>query len=166
MAGSQTHAGRVGIVTGGASGIGRATATLLARQGAKICIADLDLEAAEAVVKEIGAAGGEAFAHRIDVAVPEENEAAVEATVSRYGALHLAYLNAGVARQSSVLEGELDIWDRVVAINLSGVYYGMHSTAKAIVEAGGGAIVDASRVTGRVGREVALATGAACASNP
>jgi len=151
MAGTQVHAGRVGIVTGGASGIGRSTALLLASQGAKVCVADLDLEAAEGVAKEIAAAGGDAFAHPLDVASPEQNDAAVEAAVARFGALHLAYLNAGVARQSSVLGGDIDIWDRVVAINLSGVYYGMHSAAKAIVAAGGGAIVATASIAGMTG---------------
>ena len=94
------HEGRVAIVTGGASGIGRATAKLLASEGARVCVADIDPEQAEAVVKEIAEAGGDAFASRVDVSVPEENDAMVRATLDRYGALHLAYLNAGVAKLS------------------------------------------------------------------
>jgi NAD(P)-dependent dehydrogenase (short-subunit alcohol dehydrogenase family) len=75
----------------------------------------------------------------------------VAATVERWGGLHLTYLNAGVAKLSSVLGGEIEIWDRVVAINLSGVYYGMHSASKAIVESGGGSIVATASIAGMTG---------------
>lgn len=148
---SKLHGGRVAIVTGGASGIGRATARLLADQGAKLCIADIDSERAESVAKEIGQAGGEAFACQVDVASPAENDAMVARTLERYGALHLAFLNAGVARHSTVLDGDVEVWNRVVAINLTGVYLGMRSAAKAIVDAGGGAIAATASIAGLAG---------------
>ncbi len=145
------HEGRVAVVTGGASGIGRATASLLAAEGARVCIADLDLAAAEAVVKEIGEAGGEAFACPADVSRVEDNQAVVGRTLDRYGALHVAFLNAGVARLSSVLDGDVEIWNRVVAINLTGVYLGMRAGAGPMVEAGGGSIIATASIAGMIG---------------
>ena len=145
------HAGRVAIVTGGASGIGRAAAGLLASEGARLCVADLDATAAEAVAKEIAEAGGEAFACGVDTAKPEDNEAMVAQTRERFGAVHLAHLNAGVARYSTVLDGDVDVWRRVIDINLTGVYLGMRAAAPAIIDAGGGAIVATASVAGLIG---------------
>ncbi len=140
--------GRVAVVTGGASGIGRATAKVLAREGARVCVADLDAGGAESVVKEIENAGGEALAFRTDVSDPEQNDAMVAATVARFGALHLAHLNAGIAVSSTILDGDVAVWDEVIAVNLRGVYLGLRATAPAIIEAGGGAIVATASVAG------------------
>jgi NAD(P)-dependent dehydrogenase (short-subunit alcohol dehydrogenase family) len=140
--------GKVAIVTGGASGIGRATARLLARDGARVCIADLDAGGAESVVKEIESAGGEGLAFRLDVTDPEQNAAAVAATVERFGGLHLAHLNAGIAVSSSILDGDVDVWDEVVAVNLRGVYLGMRAVAPAMIDAGGGSIVATASIAG------------------
>ena len=84
-------AGRVAIVTGGGSGIGRATAKVLARDGARVCVADLDAASAEAVVKEIEQSGGEAFASAVDVSDAEQNDALAAAVVERFGAIHPSY---------------------------------------------------------------------------
>ena len=140
--------GRVAVVTGGASGIGRATAKLLARDGARVCVADLDAGGAESVVKEIESAGGEALAFLVDVTDVEQNAAMVAATVERFGALHLAHLNAGIAVSSTILDGDVAVWDEVIAVNLRGVYLGMRATAPAMVDAGGGAIVATASVAG------------------
>lgn len=140
--------GRVAIVTGGGSGIGRATALLLARDGAKVCVADLDAASAEAVVKEIEQAGGEAIACRVDVADPEQNDAMVAAAVERFGGLHAIHLNAGIAVSSSIVDGDLDVWDQVIAVNLRGVYLGMRAAAPALIASGGGAIVATASVAG------------------
>jgi NAD(P)-dependent dehydrogenase (short-subunit alcohol dehydrogenase family) len=140
--------GRVVIVTGGGSGIGRATAKLLARDGAKICVADLDAASAESVVKEIEQAGGEAFAFRVDVSDAEQNGAMVAAAVEHFGAVHAAHLNAGIAVSSTILDGDVDVWDEVIAVNLRGVYLGMRALAPALIEAGGGSIVATASVAG------------------
>ncbi len=148
---ARTHEGRVALVTGGASGIGRAVARLLAAEGARVCIADVDLAGAESVVKEIAEAGAEAFACPADVSRVEDNEAMVHRALERYGALHVAFLNAGVARHSSVLGGDVEVWNRVVAINLTGVYLGMRAVAKPMAEAGSGSIVATASVAGLIG---------------
>jgi NAD(P)-dependent dehydrogenase (short-subunit alcohol dehydrogenase family) len=141
-------AGRVAIVTGGASGIGRATALAFARQGARVCVADLNAEGAERVAKEIAGAAGDAFACPLDVTDVAQNEAAVRRTVERFGALHLAFLNAGIAVPSTILAGDVDAFDRVVAVNLRGVFLGLRAAAPAMIRAGGGSIVATASVAG------------------
>ena len=141
-------AGRSAIVTGGASGIGRATAKLLARDGARVCVADLDAGNAESVVKEIEQAGGEAFAFSMDVSVTEQNAALVAATLERFGAVHLAHLNAGIAVTSTIVDGDVAVWDEVIGVNLRGVYLGMRAVAPAMIDAGGGSIVATASVAG------------------
>jgi len=87
--------GKVAIVTGAASGIGRAAARRFAQEGAKVCCADLNLEGAEKTAKDIAAAGGEAFAAKVDVAQEADNTKMVKETVDRYGGVDVVYLNAG-----------------------------------------------------------------------
>jgi NAD(P)-dependent dehydrogenase (short-subunit alcohol dehydrogenase family) len=140
--------GRSAIVTGGASGIGRATALAFAREGARVCIADLNAEGAEGVAKEIASRGGEAFAFRTDVTDPEQNETAVRETVRRFGALHVAFLNAGIAVPSTIVAGDVEVFDRVLAVNLRGVFLGLRAVAPALIQAGGGAVVATASVAG------------------
>ncbi len=145
------HSGTSAIVTGGGSGIGRATSVLLAAEGARVCVADLDQSAANAVVKEIEEAGGEAFAFTVDVSVPEQNTAMVAATVERFGGVGLAHLNAGIAIGSSIHEGDIETFDRVIAVNLRGVFLGMRAVAAPMIEAQRGAIVATASVAGLLG---------------
>jgi len=145
---SDLHRDRIALVTGGASGIGRAAAELLAAEGARVCVADLDAAGAEAVAKQILEAGGEAFGMQADCRTPGANEEMVQRTVERYGALHVAYLNAGIARGSTIRGGDLETWDEVVAINLRGVFLGMRAVVEPMIEAGGGSIVCTASVAG------------------
>jgi NAD(P)-dependent dehydrogenase (short-subunit alcohol dehydrogenase family) len=142
------HRGRVALVTGAASGIGRATARLLAEQGARVCVADLDAEGAARVAKEIGERGGEAFACGVDVSEPEPNEAMVRETLARWGRLDAAHLNAGIALRSTIRAGDVDTWDRVVAVNLRGVFLGLRAAVEPMASAGRGAIVCTASVAG------------------
>lgn len=143
--------GKVALVTGAASGIGRASALVIASEGARVACADLNAEGAEAVAKEIARAGGEAFGLRLDVSDPADNQRAVDATVKRYGKLQLAHLNAGIATTSNVLDTPLDEWSRTIAVNLSGVFYGLQAAGRSIRDAGGGSIVITSSDAGKRG---------------
>jgi len=140
--------GKVAIVTGGASGIGRAAALRLAADGARVCVADVQIDKAEAVVNEIKAKGGEAFACTADVSNPDDNARMVAETVARFGALHIGFLNAGIGRSGSFVDGNIEEFDRVIAINLRGVYLGIRAMAPAIIAAGGGALVATASVAG------------------
>src|SRR5262245_43475310 len=110
--------GKVAVVTGAGSGIGAATAAVLASHGASGACADLDLATAEATAKGIRESGATAIAVELDVTKPESNEAAAKSIVDELGALHVAHLNAGVASMGSVLEIPLDEWDRTMNVNL------------------------------------------------
>ena len=147
----EIHSGTGAIVTGGGSGIGRATSKLLAAEGARVCVADLDQSAANAVVKEIEEAGGEAFSFAVDVSDPDQNAAMVAATVERFGGLGIAHLNAGIAMGSSIHQGDIETFDRVIAVNLRGVFLGMRAVIAPMIEARRGAIVATASVAGLLG---------------
>jgi NAD(P)-dependent dehydrogenase (short-subunit alcohol dehydrogenase family) len=118
--------GKVALVTGAAAGIGRATALQLAREGARVVVADVDVERGNAVVAEIEVQGGEAMFVATDTADATAHRALVDATLERFGGLHVAVNNAGVgAPEHRVGDYPIDVWDHVIAVNLSGVFYGM-----------------------------------------
>jgi NAD(P)-dependent dehydrogenase (short-subunit alcohol dehydrogenase family) len=117
---------KVGIVTGGGSGLGEAISKAIAARGTKVVLTDINLEAAERVAGEINSSGGVASAIRQDTANPEDSEQVVNHAVSTYGALHFAVNNAGIGgAQAPAGETDLDDWNRVIDINLNGVLYGM-----------------------------------------
>ena len=144
-------AGRPAWVTGAGSGIGRASAHVLAAEGARVCVSDIDLAAAEQVAKEIEQAGGEAFAMRVDVTLPENNDAAVARIVERFGGVDVAHLNAGIVEGTTILEGDIESWDRQIAVNLRGVFLGMRALAKPMVGAGRGSIIATASAAGLLG---------------
>lgn len=143
--------GKVAVVTGAGSGIGAATAAVMAGHGASVACADLDLARAEATAKGIRDAGSNAIAVELDVTERESNDAAAKAVVDELGALHVAHLNAGVASMGSVLEIALEEWDRTMAVNLRGVFLGLQSFGRAIAASGGGSIVITSSGAGLMG---------------
>ena len=116
-------AGKVAAVTGGSSGIGRATAQIFAREGAKVVVADVGVEGGAETVRLINGSGGEATFVQTDVAQPADAEAMVKKAVEIYGRLDCAFNNAGIEGvvQPTVDYGEAD-WDRVISINLTGVW--------------------------------------------
>ena len=140
--------GQRAVVTGGGSGIGRATAKRFAAEGARVCVADLNGEAAESVAKEIDEAGGDAFAISTDVTSVDANDAMVAAVIERFGGVDVAYLNAGIALGSTILDGDIDTWNDVLAVNLSGVFFGMRAVAPAMIASGGGSIIVTASVAG------------------
>ncbi|HEX7039006.1 MAG TPA: glucose 1-dehydrogenase [Trueperaceae bacterium] len=144
--------GKVALVTGGASGIGRAVVEAYAREGAKVAVVDLTEESGRETVASVTAAGGEAVFVRADVSRPEDNERMVRETVERFGALHVACNNAGIGGEvNPVADYSVEGWQKIIAVNLSSVFYAMKHEIPAMLAAGGGAIVNMASILGAVG---------------
>jgi NAD(P)-dependent dehydrogenase (short-subunit alcohol dehydrogenase family) len=144
-------ADRSAIVTGGGSGIGRAVALLLAANGASVLVNDMNGDHAEAVVEEIRKAGGDAEASVGDVTDPSWIEASIHAA-NALAPLRIAVNNAGIGGPAAPIgEYPVDGWDKVIAVNLSSVFLGMRAQLPAIVENGGGSIVNIASILGSVG---------------
>ncbi|PWH81279.1 SDR family NAD(P)-dependent oxidoreductase [Brumimicrobium oceani] len=144
---------KVAIVTGAGSGIGRATAHLLAKEGAKVVVSDIDKESGNAVVKEIEEAGGEAFFIFSDSSKAEGHETLVEETLKQYGSLDIAVNNAGIGGPLAPTgEYPIDGWQKVIDINLSGVFYGMRYQIPAM-EKNGGSIINIASILGQAGTQ-------------
>jgi NAD(P)-dependent dehydrogenase (short-subunit alcohol dehydrogenase family) len=145
-------AGRVALVTGAASGIGRASAAALAGAGAAVVAADLDLDGARATAEAITAAGGTAAACRCDVTNEADVDAAVAFAVEQFGGLHLAHNNAGIgAPPAFTVDVDEADFDRVVAVDLTGVFLCMKAEITWMLEHGGGAIVNTASGAGLIG---------------
>lgn len=143
---------KVALVTGASSGIGRAVALVWAREGARVVVSDTNREGGEDTMAQVRAQGGEAHFVAADVGRPEDAQALVEQTVAHYGRLDIACNNAGIGGPSAPIANyPLDGWDRVIQINLSGVFYGMQQQIAAMLKTGGGAIVNMASVLGAVG---------------
>jgi NAD(P)-dependent dehydrogenase (short-subunit alcohol dehydrogenase family) len=144
--------GKVALITGGSSGIGRATALIFAREGAKVVVADVMVAGGEETMRLIKAAGGEAIFVKTDVSNPTEVEAMVKKAVETYGRLDCAFNNAGIEGvvKPTVEYGETD-WDRVIAINLKGVWLCLKYELQQMLKQGSGAIVNTASIAGLVG---------------
>ncbi|RKE18812.1 SDR family NAD(P)-dependent oxidoreductase [Streptomyces sp. TLI_171] len=149
---TQEFAGRTALVTGGASGIGLAVAGLLAERGAKVAVADFNLDGAREAAAKLSATGAEALAVQVDVTDPDSVEAAVRATVQGLGPLSLAVNNAGIGGPVAPT-GEYDPedWRRVLATNLDGVFYSLRHEVPELLAAGGGSIVNMASILGTNG---------------
>lgn len=146
------------IVTGGASGIGKAAAELFARNGAQVVVSDINEAEGNAVVKEILAFGGHASFHRTDVSKPEEMKALVDYAVNTYGRLDIAVNNAGIAGESNMIaDMSAEGWQKVIDVNLSSVFYGMKYQIPAMLKNGGGSIVNIASILGAVAFPAAAA---------
>ena len=144
-------AGKAGLVTGAASGIGRATAVRAAQEGARVLVADLESAraGAEETVRLIVEAGGEAVFQPCDVSRAADQEALVAATVDHFGALDFAHNNAGIPGGGGLLADiEDDVFDRVIAVNLRGVFLGMKHQIREMLRGGGGSIVNTASNAG------------------
>ncbi len=134
--------GRVALVTGAASGIGRTTSEVLAGAGATVVCADVNAEGAAETARNIMASGGHAESAQLDVAARGAAEALVGHIRSRHGGLHIMCNIAGVMIDSSIIDVDPDEFDRILGVNLKGVLYGCQAAGKAMVEQGGGSIIN------------------------
>jgi NAD(P)-dependent dehydrogenase (short-subunit alcohol dehydrogenase family) len=149
----QPLAGKSAVVTGAASGIGRASAIALAQAGATVVVADVDDEGGAETVRLVANGGGDAYFVRADVARAEDVASLVAASVARYGHLDCAVNNAGSAARGELThELSEEAWNRVLAVNLTGVWLCLkHEVAQMLVQGRGGAIVNMASVAGLVG---------------
>ncbi len=141
--------GKVALVTGAGSGIGRAMALIFAARGASVVVADINAEAGQATVNAVHAAGGEAILVRADVSLEVDAHRSVSATVERFGRLDYAANNAGLDGDVLPLtEQSAESFHRVIAVNLAGVFFGMKHQIPVMVRQGEGAIVNTSSIAG------------------
>ena len=145
--------GRVAVITGAASGIGAATARIFAQEGARLMLGDLDEAGVRQVADEIAKTGGEAGAIRTDVTADDDVRRLVDETAARYGKLDIIFNNAGIGMPGSILDRTGDDFDRVVAVNLKGVFLGCKYALPYLLDnPAGGAIVNMSSNGGLIGR--------------
>jgi NAD(P)-dependent dehydrogenase (short-subunit alcohol dehydrogenase family) len=143
--------GRTALITGGASGIGRATALLFAREGASVVIADLDAIAGEAAAGSIKEHDGDAIFVSCDVTRASDCARVVRETCERFGRLDILFNNAGIIRRTTVVDGTEEEWDRVIAVNLKSVFLLSKFAIPVLASQGGGVILNTSSGWGIVG---------------
>jgi NAD(P)-dependent dehydrogenase (short-subunit alcohol dehydrogenase family) len=144
--------GKVALVTGAASGIGRTTAQLYASEGAKVVVSDVSEKGGEETVRLIQDNGSDAVFIQTDISDPAQCETLVKGTLEAYGRLDYACNNAGIGGESNpVGDYGIESWQKVIAVNLSGVFYCMRYEIPAMLQTGGGAIVNMASILGRVG---------------
>lgn len=144
--------GKVALITGAASGIGESTALLFAKEGAKLVLTDIDKEKGKALMNKIYNGGGDAVFVKADTSVPGDCEISVEKAMDEFGRLDVAVNNAGIGgAQAPVGEYEIEDWQQVININLSGVFYGMRYQIPAMLRSGGGSVINVASILGSVG---------------
>ena len=141
-------AGKVALVTGAASGIGKATALALAREGAKIAVTDLNAAGARVTVNEIIANGGDAVAYSLDVTSETDWERALDNVLENWNKLDILVNNAGISFAKPVTEMTLSEWQRVMAVNLDGVFLGTKHGVRAMRKGAGGSIINVASASG------------------
>ena len=148
--------GKVALITGAGTGMGRAAALLFASEGARVVVADAVEPAGRATVQAVLDAGGQATFVLVDVSAAAQTEAMVDAAMSSYGALHVLYNNAGIfpPDDAGVTNTPESTWDRVLEVNLKGVWLGCRYGVPALLESGGGSIVNVSSLVALMGSAV------------
>jgi NAD(P)-dependent dehydrogenase (short-subunit alcohol dehydrogenase family) len=144
---------KVAIITGAASGIGRAAALRFAEEGARLVLADLTVEPGEALAAELRGHGHEATFVRTDVSHAAECAALVQAALDKFGRLDTAFNNAGISdgpMPPGTIDYPLELWDRMIAVSLSSVFYCLRYQVRAMLQSGGGAIVNTASIAGQI----------------
>jgi NAD(P)-dependent dehydrogenase (short-subunit alcohol dehydrogenase family) len=147
-------AGKVALITGSGSGQGRAAAVLFAREGARVVVSDVDVAGGEETVRLVQKAGGQAIFQRADVSSAADVEALVQAATAAYGAMHVLYNNAAIYggdRDDLVTELSEEKWDRMIVVNLKGVFLCCKYGIPALIASGGGSVVNIASVAGLIG---------------
>jgi NAD(P)-dependent dehydrogenase (short-subunit alcohol dehydrogenase family) len=142
--------GRVALVTGGGQGIGRAYAHALGEAGAAVAVVDIGIEYAEAVAAELKAKGVDAMAIAADVAQPEQVQAMVDAVMKRWGKLTIGVNNAGIGLWEAAETMSKEQWDKVIALNLTGVFLCAQAEGRVMLEAGYGKIINTASMSGHI----------------
>ncbi len=143
--------GKTAIITGGGRGIGKQTALTFAKEGARVTVADINEEDINEVVKEIQDGGGEAFARTVDVTDRTSVNGLIDAAKDQFGRVDVVVNNAGITADAQLLKMEEDQWDRVIDVNLKGVFNVSQAAAKVMKEQEAGVILNASSVVGTYG---------------
>jgi len=143
--------GKVAIVTGAGSGIGRATAVLFAKEGAKVVAADVDEEGGRGTVQKIVGEGGDAIFVRTDVSQVDDVKKMIDNTIRRYGRIDILFNNAGINITGTILETTLEEYDKIMNVNLKGVFLCSKYAVPEMMKGGGGVIINTSSIGGIVG---------------
>jgi len=143
--------GKVCIITGAGSGIGQASARLFAREGARVVVADIDLDAAQATVEEIGAAGGQSVAEQVDVTDQAQAEALAGRVVQRFEHVDVLFNNDGIGGVGDLLETDPDLFDRVMRVNVRGVYLMSRAAVPQMIKQRSGSIINMSSCIAEIG---------------
>lgn len=155
---------KIALITGAGSGLGESIARLFAQNGASVVLADMDVAGAERVLGDIEKEGGRGLVVKTDVSNVDDSRAVVERTLEEFGRLDIAVNNAGIGGATAPTgDYPVDGWDKIIGINLSGVFYGMRHQIPAMLDGGGGAIVNMASIAGMVG--LANAAGYAAAKH-
>ncbi len=154
-------ADKTAIVTGGGSGIGRRVAIALAEYGANILIADLDREAADRVVSQIASKGQKALGMKVDVTEPDDVQGMVELALQTFDRIDVLFNNVGISIRGPAETFTLEDWNRVIAVNLTGMFICAQAVGRIMIKQGGGKIINTSSVSGKLGHPGNMAYAAA-----
>jgi 3-oxoacyl-[acyl-carrier protein] reductase len=154
-------AGRIALITGGASGQGRAASVLFARHGARIVVADINDEGAGETIEMVDAEGSSGFAVQADISRRADCDAMVAATIGQFGGLDILYNNAAVQMSGRLVDTTEEQWDLTIATNLDAVFWACRAALPYLVESGNGSIISTASVLGLIGSEGYAAYGPA-----
>jgi len=148
--------GKVAVITGAGSGMGRVAAQMFAAEGAKVVVAEFAAEAGEETVRQVGDAGGEASFVKTDVSREDDARAMVDHAIERFGRIDVLYNNAGIMPEAdhSVTDTDVAVWDQVMAVNLRGVFLGCKYAIPRMVEQGSGSVINISSFVAMLGCSV------------